>query len=543
MGIKLLRNVSYFSLLLVFLIHANHSYGQFFVQSTSPAQGATSVAPAATIAMTFNSAIDTSARFPFPRDFFINIFLFPDSLIGEPDSITVSPDLHTVYVHNLHLSLNTTYMIIIVNAVSQTGDSLEKPYSVLFSTGNSIPTNTVSGTISYPGNDPAGTMVILFDKIPFGEENSYSLNGAVVPTSAGTYTVSLVEPGTYWPVAAQNLIVNQYGEIDIQPGSTLGFYDINGDGAPDSIEVTGGASISGIDITLFDVYPQTARDPYPNIETLAQSWAFDAQLVQLAGDAIKPDGTVLSWQYAFYSPSLMDYRSWVIIGDLIVMMEVDTAATDTVALPTNWVNSDIIMAEAEANGGSNFRQQYRDANVFALLGHFGYFRGNLSSENLIFSQKWIGLSQLSKNSISVGTEQLIPQNESTFPQSAVWAVEYYSDSAWVDLLLFVDALTGNIVSIEKPDEHNLTDRFTLHQNYPNPFNPTTTIRFDLPQASQVTLKVFNTLGEEVATIASDRLSAGSYSYKWDASNLASGVYVYRLQAGDYVEIKKMVLMK
>ena len=178
-----------------------------------------------------------------------------------------------------------------------------------------------------------------------------------------------------------------------------------------------------------------------------------------------------------------------------------------------------------------------------MLGHFGYFRGNLSSENLIFSQKWIGLSQLSKNSISVGTEQLIPQNESTFPQSAVWAVEYYSDSAWVDLLLFVDALTGNIVSIEKPDEHNLTDRFTLHQNYPNPFNPTTTIRFDLPQASQVTLKVFNTLGEEVATIASDRLSAGSYSYKWDASNLASGVYVYRLQAGDYVEIKKMVLMR
>jgi hypothetical protein len=543
MGIKLLRNVSYFSLLLVFLIHANHSYGQFFIQSTSPAQGATSVDTATTIAMTFNSAIDTSARFPFPRDFFINIFLFPDSLIGEPDSITVSPDLHTVFVHNLHLSLNTTYMIIIVNAVSQTGDSLEKPYSVLFSTGNSIPTNTVSGTISYPGNDPTGTTIILFDEIPFGDEKGYPLNGAVASTSAGTYTVSLVETGTYWPVAAQNLVVNQYGEIDIQPGSTLGFYDINGDSAPDSIEVTGGASISGIDITLFDVYPQTARDPYPNIETLAQSWAADAQLVQLGGDAIKPDGTVLSWQYAFYSPANMEYRSWVTIGDLIVRLGVDTAATDTAALPTGWVDSNVIMAEAEANSGSNFRQQYLDANVFALLGHFGYFRRNLSSENLIFSQKWIGLSQLSKNSISVGTEQLIPQNESTFPQSAVWAVEYYSDSAWVDLLLFVDALTGNIVSIEKPDEHNLTDRFTLHQNYPNPFNPTTTIRFDLPQASQVTLKVFNTLGEEVATIASDRLSAGSYSYKWDASNLASGVYVYRLQAGDYVEIKKMVLMK
>ena len=88
-----------------------------------------------------------------------------------------------------------------------------------------------------------------------------------------------------------------------------------------------------------------------------------------------------------------------------------------------------------------------------------------------------------------------------------------------------------------------TDRFILYQNYPNPFNPTTTIKFDLPKTSQVTLKVFNTLGEEVATLVSERLSAGSYSCEWDASNLASGIYPYRLQAGDYVETKKMIILK
>jgi len=85
--------------------------------------------------------------------------------------------------------------------------------------------------------------------------------------------------------------------------------------------------------------------------------------------------------------------------------------------------------------------------------------------------------------------------------------------------------------------------YELYQNYPNPFNPTTAIKFYLPQSGQVTLKMFNILGEEVATLVSDRLSAGSYSYKWDASNLASGVYLYRLQAGDYVETRKMVLMR
>jgi flagellar hook assembly protein FlgD len=69
------------------------------------------------------------------------------------------------------------------------------------------------------------------------------------------------------------------------------------------------------------------------------------------------------------------------------------------------------------------------------------------------------------------------------------------------------------------------------------------IEFDLQKTSEVTLKIYNILGEEVATLVSDRLSAGSYSYNWDASNLASGVYLYRFQAGDYVEARKMVLMR
>ena len=89
----------------------------------------------------------------------------------------------------------------------------------------------------------------------------------------------------------------------------------------------------------------------------------------------------------------------------------------------------------------------------------------------------------------------------------------------------------------------LPQTFQVLQNYPNPFNPSTTIEFDLPKTSEVTLKIFNILGEEVATLVSDRLSTGSYSYEWDASNLASGVYLYRLQADEYTETRKMVLMR
>jgi hypothetical protein len=101
-----------------------------------------------------------------------------------------------------------------------------------------------------------------------------------------------------------------------------------------------------------------------------------------------------------------------------------------------------------------------------------------------------------------------------------------------------------------PDPQNIKSRMTtsvssfrLSPNYPNPFNPTTTIEFDLPKKSEVSLKIFNILGEEVATLLSASLLAGSYQYEWDASNLASGVYLYRLQVGDYVETRKMILMR
>jgi len=87
------------------------------------------------------------------------------------------------------------------------------------------------------------------------------------------------------------------------------------------------------------------------------------------------------------------------------------------------------------------------------------------------------------------------------------------------------------------------DGFALHQNFPNPFNPTTAIEFSIPKSEFVTLKLYNILGEEVATLVSERLSAGSYKYDWDAGMLASGVYLYRIQAGDFADVKKMVFMK
>jgi hypothetical protein len=85
--------------------------------------------------------------------------------------------------------------------------------------------------------------------------------------------------------------------------------------------------------------------------------------------------------------------------------------------------------------------------------------------------------------------------------------------------------------------------FKLEQNYPNPFNPSTKIEFSIPAQSQVELKVFNILGQEVSTLVNESLKAGNHVVTFDASRLATGVYLYRIKAGSFVSTKKMLLLK
>lgn len=100
---------------------------------------------------------------------------------------------------------------------------------------------------------------------------------------------------------------------------------------------------------------------------------------------------------------------------------------------------------------------------------------------------------------------------------------------------------NGVVSVNS--EENLPLYFTLDQNYPNPFNPTTTIRFSIPEKSFVTLKVFNLLGQQIATLVEKEQPVGTYSIQWQAGELPSGVYLYSLQAKDFVETKKLILLK
>jgi hypothetical protein len=89
----------------------------------------------------------------------------------------------------------------------------------------------------------------------------------------------------------------------------------------------------------------------------------------------------------------------------------------------------------------------------------------------------------------------------------------------------------------------LPGQFQLLQNYPNPFNPGTTIKYDLPKATHVSLTVYDLLGRELSVLVNERRDAGVYEVKFDGSNLASGVYFYYLQAGSFVDTKALLLLR
>lgn len=107
-------------------------------------------------------------------------------------------------------------------------------------------------------------------------------------------------------------------------------------------------------------------------------------------------------------------------------------------------------------------------------------------------------------------------------------------------------MTGTIIVTDPvgvDDEKLVADKFELMQNYPNPFNPSTNIGFRISDRGFVSLKVYNILGDEIATLMNEEKEQGVYDVTFNAAGLSSGMYLYKLQAGSFVEMKKMILLR
>ena len=136
---------------------------------------------------------------------------------------------------------------------------------------------------------------------------------------------------------------------------------------------------------------------------------------------------------------------------------------------------------------------------------------------------------------------------STWPAEPELAVlEWQGGEAFNDDPLTVEAAPDYAAIARETSSEDFADAprtYSLDQNYPNPFNPTTTIRFTIPESQDVRLDVYNVLGQRVATLVNTQMTAGTHAVPFDATRLASGMYIYRLQAGEFVQQRKMMLIK
>ncbi|MFH1196686.1 MAG: amidohydrolase family protein [bacterium] len=158
---------------------------------------------------------------------------------------------------------------------------------------------------------------------------------------------------------------------------------------------------------------------------------------------------------------------------------------------------------------------------------------------------YASFSETTTGSLEVGKfADLVIWSHDLYTMEAADLMNLESEMTVVGGEIVYDKGVNPIVSVESNEiDENFLHSFHLFQNYPNPFNPTTVFSYQLPVISQVSLKIYDVLGREIKTLVNESQSAGMQSIKFDASELPSGIYFYKLTSGDYSAIKKMMLLK
>ena len=261
--------------------------------------------------------------------------------------------------------------------------------------------------------------------------------------------------------------------------------------------------VPAIFVLFFQVTAQTRMTSEflrRSADSLAINHAIDAKLALVTCSEMDTTGKSDIWSYVYLSgDSLKEYHFHAqnnqVKFDSSYKMRVGIMVLDS-----PWINSDSALTVAERSGGTNIRRRFPTCTLMASLMSYD-----------------------------------IP------PFLRVWRIDYKcSDSTRT---IVVNANDGIIVSVDNNTNQITLGRFELNQNYPNPFNPSTMISFSLPSKSFVSLKVFDFMGREVATLVSEQMLGGAYSRQWNAAKMSSGIYFYRLRAGSLIKTKKLILLK
>jgi len=187
--------------------------------------------------------------------------------------------------------------------------------------------------------------------------------------------------------------------------------------------------------------------------------------------------------------------------------------------------------------------QFQNVTITSVLPVFQ----DLSQFEVSNSSQPILVARDGRNSYTTDTSSTLPAGtlrlvEGSTIQSLT-GILYYNNNRYKVVPRTDADFVGVVTGVKISAANTVPEQFSLSQNYPNPFNPTTTVRYSIPVSGHVTLKVYNVIGQEVATLVNTVQKAASYTVAFDASKLASGVYFYRLSAGNFTQVKKMLMLK
>ena len=190
----------------------------------------------------------------------------------------------------------------------------------------------------------------------------------------------------------------------------------------------------------------------------------------------------------------------------------------------NWTMSPFVITSV--TGLSTIHFINKDLG-WAVDGHYGGLYGGFIFKTTDGGWSWVGYSS--------GTTDIGLRSIFFIDSTCGWVVG--------DMGTILHTTNGGVSFVEEEEIEEIPTEFLLSQNFPNPFNSSSIIKYSIPKSSQVTLKIFNTLGQEIETLVNEEKPVGTYELNWNAANLPSGVYFYRLQAGDFVQTRKMILLK
>lgn len=490
-------------------------FAQFTVVSTLPSNNATNIPLTTTVSITFSEALDTNAINENGEEtWFSNI----DSMV----SYGYSADLKTTFGTYV-LKPNKMYFVAFMYVKAKSGAVITTPYVYYFTTGSAFPTPTVSGTVLSgttgitPEKAIVGLMTQSIEKVD-GQPNFAAWTNV---NSNGTFTVPYVANGTYWPIAAKdadgNGTLNPENEIDV---IAIG----------DSI-VVNNASLTNIMLKFMSMAPLPYHGAVKIADSLANRYLPSDRVLRYANSwGVDTLGRgVGTWHFIYTgrgNTRVYDVPGSEFEGGVDSLRYANNLSSLLLYKQvTNWAlaaPSPTAIVNAENAGGRQFRRLPvpigAEFGIEMILG--GHRTGDFYG--------------------------LVPDTNQLY-----WTVRYrwgINQAPWIldGRKYLLNFSTGAVIlsgTMSVPPHEHAPLSFDLFQNYPNPFNPSTTIDYQLPLTKHVSLKIYDAIGREVATLVNEVKEAGYHSVHFDATKFSSGIYFARLSSGGKSQIRKLVMMK